>query len=129
MHYSAWFNRALSVALAVVACGCVAAHHIPYPPTARVFKLAGVIQCQPGTGLSLTDMERPLTDAGLRVLDSYCASIEGGAIPAMCGGSNGVIGVFELSARDAERAEALGFGYTRLLFNVSKASCRLCGVL
>jgi hypothetical protein len=125
MHYSVWFNRALSVALAVVTCGCVAAHHNSDPPTARVYKLAGIIQCQPGSGLSLTDMERPLTDAGLHVLDSYCAGIEGTVSPAMCGLDNGVIGVFELSARDAERAEALGLGYTRLSLNVTKARCRL----
>jgi hypothetical protein len=123
MDYSGWFNRALPVALAVMACGCVAAHHNSDPPTARVFKFAGIIQCQPGSGLSLTDMERPLTDAGLHVLDSYCAGIEGTVLPAMCGTSNGVMGVFELSARDAERAEALG--YPRLLLNVSKARCRL----
>ncbi len=77
--FSRWLNPVLSIALALIACGCVAVHPPPDRPIVRV------------------------------VFGSYCAGIKGAVYPAVCGIGTGLMGVFELSSSDARKAEALGY--------------------
>ena len=92
--------------------GCTSVDLASEQQIVRVYKDAGDIACRPESGLPLTELEKPLLEAGLRVISSTCGG-ENHVQPAMCGIGVGILGVFELSASDAVAAEK--FGYQLLL--------------
>lgn len=73
----------------------------------RVAKPLGSVQCSPG-GLTAADLSRQLAAAGVKVLASSCAT-DGRMHAAMCGASDGRLGVVEIAAADLKAAEAAGF--------------------
>jgi hypothetical protein len=93
------------------------------PPLERlsVFKSAASVQCS-GGGLSLSDMERELTSAGIEVLSSACG-FDGNFYPAVCGGPDGRIGIFEIPADQADAAARLGFAPLNELPEATKTTC------
>jgi len=86
-----------------------------------MYKYAGSVQCT-GGGASLAEMERQLTDAGIKVLNSSCGR-DGNAYPATCGLADGRIGVFEVPAAQAPAAAAIGFAPLSNLPAATKTAC------
>jgi hypothetical protein len=101
------FAACVAFMLALAASACVTTNHAEMHATVRVFKYTGSVQCV-GGGIDLPAMARQLTDAGLQVLSSACGT-DGLMRAAVCGTSDGRIGIFELSANDAQAASKLGF--------------------
>ena len=94
-----------------------------YPRTSvSLYKYSGSVQCTAG-GLSLAEMRRELTDAGIRVLGADCGD-DGKLYPAVCGGGDGSIGIFEVPATQAEKASALGYAPLNALPDASKVECK-----
>jgi hypothetical protein len=83
---------------------------------------AGSVQCATG-GMSLTGMQRLLTDAGIQVLTANCGS-DGRIYTTVCGGPDGRIGIFEIPAVQAQAASALGFAPLSALPDASKIACQ-----
>jgi hypothetical protein len=75
----------------------------------RVWIDAGGLQCTPGSGASLMDTRRRLTDAGVPVAASSCGGNPDGVAPAMCGASDMRTYIFDIDARAQEAAVKLGF--------------------
>lgn len=94
----------LSVAL-LSACASDAA--MSSGPSVRVAKSLGSVQCSAG-GVTVADLSKQLATAGAKVLGSSCAT-DGRMHAAMCGASDGRLGVLEIRAADLKAAEALGF--------------------
>lgn len=73
----------------------------------RVARPLGSVQCSPG-GLTTADLTKQLEAAGVKVFASSCAT-DGRMHAAMCGASDGRLGVVEIAAADLKAAEAAGF--------------------
>lgn len=89
--------------------------------TSKVFKYAGKTQCE-DDGVSVEDMERELTDAGIAVQCSQQAG-DGYAYPACCGCASGLINVYEISPRDFFAAQQLGFESVSTLPDYEDSVC------
>jgi hypothetical protein len=87
-----------------------------------LYKYVGSVQCTAG-GTSLTAMQRQLTDAGIQVLSSNCG-YDGRIYAAVCGGGDGRIGIFEVSAMQAQGASALGFAPLSTLPEATMIVCQ-----
>lgn len=102
-----------------VACGGVAGD--PSATRVSLYKYSGSIQCT-GGGKSLAEMKRQLTDAGIPVLASSCGA-DGRVYAAMCGGADGRIGIFEISAKHSQAASVLGFAPLSKLPDATPIAC------
>ena len=87
-----------------------------------LYMRAGSVQCAAG-GLSLIEMQRKLTDAGIQVLTANCGS-DGMAHIALCGADDGRIGIFEVPATQAQDALVLGFEPLSGLPDATTVVCR-----
>ena len=87
----------------------------------RLYKYAGSVQCN-GGGLSLPQMTLQLNNAGVQVLSSFCGT-DGMAYPAVCGGGDGRIGIFEVPSSQEQAASAVGFTLLSNLPAASKIAC------
>ena len=114
--------RVFANALAVAALGCSGANVAETQATVRVFKYAGSVQCT-GGGADLSAMTRQLRDAGLQVISSACGT-DGRMRVAMCGASDGRVGIFELSSKDAQLAAKLGFNLLSELPEAKTVPCK-----
>lgn len=76
--------------------------------TVKIYKPDHSIQCR-SVGIKLKDMERELTDQGIKVLSS-CYGHDGLGRPAVCGASTGNLNVFEIPESQLQKAKRLGFG-------------------
>ena len=75
--------------------------------SSKVFKSMGSLQCS-GGGVSLAVLQAQLAAANVQVRSGACGT-DGLATPAVCGGSDGRIGIFEISPAQAAAASAAGF--------------------
>ena len=76
--------------------------------TVKVYKSAMSIQCG-SRGIKRDEMEKELTDKGIRVLAS-CHGSDGLSRLAVCGEATGALNVYQISSSDVQKARALGFG-------------------
>lgn len=90
--------------------------------TSGVYKYAGSVQCETG-GLSLADGQRQLNDAGIEVLAAYCGS-DGMLYPAVCGGADGRIRIYEVPNAQAQAASAVGFSSMSRLPSAARDGCQ-----
>lgn len=75
----------------------------------RIYADAGSLQCRPGSGVSLIEMRKRLTDVGIRVGAANC-SYAPVAVPAACGFPDARIYVFEIEASDLPLMPTASFG-------------------
>lgn len=73
----------------------------------KVFKSLGSRQCS-GGGVSLAVLQAELAAANVQVASAACGTT-GQALPTVCGGTDGKIGIFEISPTQAGAAAAAGF--------------------
>lgn len=101
--------RILVLALAVLASlsACGGGENEDEEASSKVFKSMGSLQCS-GGGVSLSALQAQLTAANVQVRSAACGT-DGMALPAVCGISDGRIGIFEISPAQAEAAAAAGF--------------------
>lgn len=104
----------------LAACGGVD-RNSPSAPIS-LYKYAGSVQCT-GGGMSLSEMEHQLTDAGIQVLSSACG-IDGNAYASVCGGADGRIGIFEVPEAQVQTASTVGFKPLSNLPDATKVACR-----
>lgn len=109
------------VAIAALA-GCSGTAPAPPAPSVEVYQYAGSLQCT-GGGQSLSAMAKRLDDAGVKVLGSACGS-DGRFYPAMCGASDGRIGIFDIPAGQAAAASSAGFQPLTKRPGAMKRPCR-----
>lgn len=76
--------------------------------TVDVYKSDGSRQCETGSGISLSEMERILNEANIRVLSSR-QDHDCKMRPAVCGAGTGVINIFEIEENNLGPARELGF--------------------
>lgn len=118
----------LSIAASLAACGgggegsadtTLAA--IKVVPGIKVFKSMDSRQCS-GGGVSLAGLQAQLAAANVQVQVAECAN-DGWFYPAVCGGADGRIGVFEIPAEQVPAANAAGFKSLATLPRVMTISC------
>jgi len=114
------FLACLATAMSLAACGGGESEPTS-TTTVSLYKHAGSVQCT-GGGMTRAAMERQLADAGVQVLGSSCGT-DGMVYPALCGGLDGRISIFEVPASHAPAASAAGFAP---LSNMPSASVAYC---
>lgn len=87
-----------------------------------VSKSLGSVQCQPGSGITLSALQSELEAADIKVLGSSCGS-NGRIYPAVCGASNGRIGILEILPAHLSKAAALGFVPLSDLPDATRVAC------
>ena len=92
----------LLLALVPTACGTV-----ERPPSAKVFKSDGSVQCG-SAGTSVEEMSKELTDKGIDVTCGQKSS-DGYGYCAACGCGTGQINVYTIHSQNVSDAESLGF--------------------
>lgn len=102
---------ALTLAAAPMVAGASGQQPAPAPGQAAsavsVYLSLGSRQCQEG-GRTVSEVQKLLTDAGVRVLSSSCGT-DGMAYPAVCGAPDGRIAILEVPADQVEAARKAGF--------------------
>jgi hypothetical protein len=91
-------------------------------PSAKVFKSRGSIQCAEG-GTAPEIMKNELITAGIEVRSFSCGS-DGLAHPAVCGGPDGAINIFDIPQSMIAQAQSLGFASLTTLPNAQETQCR-----
>jgi hypothetical protein len=76
--------------------------------TVEIYRPDGSRQCEPGSGISLSGMEKTLTDTGIAVLSSR-RDHDCFFRPAVCGAGTSNINVYEIKEDQLSAAQALGF--------------------
>ena len=87
-----------------------------------VAKSLGSVQCA-GGGITLPEMQSQLTGAGVQVLAASCGN-DGVGHPAVCGASDGAIGIFDIPASQQAAAQALAFAPLSTLPHATREACR-----
>lgn len=74
----------------------------------KIYKYAGVRQCEADSGISLEDMQNELSDAGIDVI---CAAVgnDGKSYITLCGADTGTINTYVIKRSNLSDAEQLGF--------------------
>lgn len=75
--------------------------------TVSVYKSLGSSQCT-GGGLTLSALQYQLAAAGIQAIAASCG-LDGNVYPAICGASDGHIGIFTVPPQDVQLAVTLGF--------------------
>ncbi|WP_185268762.1 hypothetical protein [Halopseudomonas xiamenensis] len=84
--------------------------------TTHIYKPDGTKQCQPPT-TTLTDSTTTLTNAGINVLTSTCATQTGMAVITVCGAPTLGIHLHEIKTSDVPKAKRLGYEQANKLIN------------
>jgi len=114
------FLLSLAAFAFLAACGGINSN---LPSTSiSLYKYAGSVQCT-GGGMSLSEMERQLTDADIQVLSSACG-LDGNVYASVCGSADGRIGIFEVPEAKAQAASSLGFAPLSDLPAATKVACQ-----
>lgn len=92
----------LTLLLATTACTT------PPPTKTHIYKPDGNKQCEPATA-SLADSARQLTNAGIEVHSSHCATQTGMAVITVCGAQTLGIHLHEINSADLQEALTLGY--------------------
>jgi len=108
---------AIVAALAVISCGGT---DTP-PASINVYKSLGSVQCT-GGGTTLSALQAQLTGAGVPVMSSSCGN-DGTPHPALCGASDGAIGIVEIPLAQQVQATTLNFAPLSSLPTAYVASC------
>ena len=87
-----------------------------------VYKSLRVVQCEPGSGVTLPALQGQLEAASIKVLSSSCGS-DGWFYPAVCGASSGRIGIFEILPAETSKIAALGFAPLSNLPDATRVAC------
>lgn len=95
---------AIVAALTVVSCG---GGGDTAGLTIKVFKSLGSVQCT-GGGTTLSALQTELIGAGVSVVSSSCGN-DGTPHPALCGASDGAIGIFEIPVTNQTQAASVSF--------------------
>ena len=111
---------ALAVVASLTACGGGDDNDTKAAGT-KVFKLMGSLQCS-GRGVSLAALQAQLTAAKVEVHSAACGT-DGRATPAVCGTSDGKIGIFEIPAYQSAAATAAGFAPLNTLAGAQTTPC------
>lgn len=115
------FLLPIMVMLSLGACSNGGADSLP-SASVSLYKYAGSTQCT-GGGLSLSDMARQLTEAGVQVRSSSCGT-DGNMYASMCGMADGRIGIFEVAEAQVQAASSVGFLPLNTLPTASKINCQ-----
>ncbi len=91
------------------------------PPSTMVFKSRGSVQCT-GGGTPPATMSLELTNAGVTVLSSACG-FDGLAHPAVCGGPDGAINIFQIPESQTNSALSLSYSLLSTLPTASEVVC------
>lgn len=110
--------------LALLGASCVPVDPVSAPvgSTSRVFTSAGSKQCEPARD-DLQRMSSGLRAAGVRVVRSACG-VDGMMYPAVCGGGDGRIGIFDIPSSDLAKAQAAGYSSLSARPDASEIACR-----
>ena len=90
-------------ALATTACG----GGRDTAATVSIYKSLGSLQCT-GGGLTVSALQFQLAAAGIQAIAASCG-LDGNVYPAICGASDGHIGIFNVPPQDVQLAVTLGF--------------------
>ena len=80
----------------------------PSTVTVTVYKPDGTLQCNQGHEISLSKMQKELTDAGIKVLSSS-KDTDGKIHPQVCGTPTGAVNAYQIAVADTAKALKLGF--------------------
>lgn len=90
-------------------------------PDVEVYRYQGSRQCE-GGGVSLASMQQQLQMSGVVVKNSACG-MDGRMYPAFCGGADGKINIFTVSADTTNLALGQGFSLLRDLPGAQRTGC------
>src|SRR6266576_2189280 len=103
-----WLISTPSLAAWLLVAGGVSTPVPPDTGTVEVAKYDGSVQCEEGSGISLSKMQCDLTDKGIKVLSSRrghdCLMRA-----QVCGQPTGVLNVYQIRKNDLDAAKVLGF--------------------
>jgi len=105
----------LTLLLATTACTT------PPLTTTHIYKPDGNKQCEPATS-SLADSARQLTNAGIEVHSSHCATQTGMAVITVCGAPTLGIYLHEIKTSDVPQAKRLGYEEANNLINKDRGT-------
>ena len=108
--------RLLTIVSSCMVISCIAQHQVKVVTrTVEIYHSDGSRQCEPESGISLTEMGKTLTNAGISILSSR-RDHDCFFRPALCGSGAGAINVYEIDESRLSTAQGLGFiPYSRLL--------------
>ena len=90
-------------------------------PSVKVFSSRGSVQCT-GGGTAPEVMRNSLISAGIAVRSFSCGN-DGLIHATVCGGSDGLINIFEIPSSKLAQAQALGFADLSSLPSASVTAC------
>jgi hypothetical protein len=93
----------------------------PQSESSLFYKYAGSLQCL-GGGLSLSEMTFQISNSGILVLEFYCGD-DGLPHIAMCGATDGRIGIFKVHLFQEQTAFANGLKPLSTLPSAVKTDC------
>jgi len=96
------------IAAVVITMGCANAVGAGDAKSIMVYKHDGTLQCGQGNEVTLKEMAKQLTDAGVTIM-AQKKSNDGLMHPAVCGGITGQINLYEIPAQSVGTAQGLGF--------------------
>ena len=97
-----------SLAAVVITMGCANSVGTGDAKSIMVYKHDGTLQCGEGKEVTLKEMAKQLTDAGVIII-AQKKSTDGFMHPAVCGGITGQINLYEIPAQSVATAQGLGF--------------------
>jgi hypothetical protein len=102
-----WLICTTSLVAWLLVAGAVSAP-VPDTETIEVAKYDGSVQCEEGSGISLTKKQSYLTDKGIKVLASR--RVHDCLMRAqVCGQPTSVLNVYQIRKNDLDAAKMLGF--------------------
>ena len=93
----------------------------PTTQTTHIYKPDGTKQCESAT-TSLANSTNQLTNAGIKVLTSTCATQTGMAVMTVCGAPTLGIHLHEIQASDTQKAKTLGYEEASNLVNKERGT-------
>ena len=115
-------KQLLAVGLITLVLGCAASPGPTPRERVSVYKPLGSVQCEPASGVTIAALKSQLEAADIKVLGSSCGS-DGRIYPAVCGASNGRIGIFEIPPTQTKKIAALGFAPLSGLPDATRSAC------
>ena len=115
------FQAFLTLASSIFLNACGGGSTDPQRESSLFYKYAGSLQCF-GGGLSLSEMTFRLSNTGILVLESYCGN-DGLPHVAMCGATDGRIGIFKVHSFQEQTAIANGLTQLSTLPSAVKTDC------
>lgn len=108
---------------ALLLTACQARSVAPQQESAvQIYRSAQMLQCEPGSGVSLAQAEAELAHAGIA---ARCGQVsqDGAMRIQMCGADSGRIHLFRVAAHQLAAAKALGYETTEALESLPQSYC------